>query len=396
MHKEMIIEKQKQAVEILKEKNIDMWITFVRESSNIPDPMMEMLVGTNCTWQSAFIIHKSGDTVAILGSLDVPNMEEVGTFKEVKGYLKSVKDTLIETLDKYKPNKIAINFSRSSNLADGLTHGMYLELMDHLKDTEYKERLVSSEEIVAALRGRKSQSELEIMKEAVTETLKIFDEAGKFIKAGVTEKDIAEHMKKIVNERGFGLAWAEDYCPSVFTGPDTAGAHAGPTDRTVKPGHVLNIDFGINHKGYCSDLQRTWYILKEDETEAPEEVLRGFNVIKESIQEAAKVVKPGVKALEADKVARDYITSKGYDEYPHALGHQIGRMAHDGGALLSPEWERYGNLPYMEIEENQVYTIEPRLTIDGYGIATIEEEVVVTKNGAEFISQPQKEIYLIK
>jgi len=396
MSKEMVLEKQKQAVEILKEKDIDMWLTFVRESSNIPDPMMEMLVGTNCTWQSAFIIHKSGDTIAILGSLDVPNMEEVGTFKEVKGYLKSVKETLVETLDNYKPNKIAINFSRSSNLADGLTHGMYLELTDHLKDTEYKDRLISSEEIVAALRGRKSQSELEIMKEAVKETLKIFEEAGKFIKAGVTEKEIAAHMKKIVKERGFGLAWAEDYCPSVFTGPDTAGAHAGPTDRTVKPGHVLNIDFGINHKGYCSDLQRTWYILKDDETEAPEEVLRGFNVIKESIQEAAKIVKPGVKALEADKVARDYITSKGYDEYPHALGHQIGRMAHDGGALLSPEWERYGNLPYMEIEENQVYTIEPRLTIDGYGIATIEEEVVVTKDGAEFISEPQKEIYLIK
>ena len=396
MSKEMVLEKQKQAVEILKEKDIDMWLTFVRESSNIPDPMMEMLVGTNCTWQSAFIIHKSGDTIAILGSLDVPNMEEVGTFKEVKGYLKSVKETLVETLDNYKPNKIAINFSRSSNLADGLTHGMYLELTDHLKDTEYKDRLISSEEIVAALRGRKSESELEIMKEAVKETLKIFEEAGKFIKAGVTEKEIAAHMKKIVKEKGFGLAWAEDYCPSVFTGPDTAGAHAGPTDRTVKPGHVLNIDFGINHKGYCSDLQRTWYILKDDETEAPEEVLRGFNVIKESIQKAAKIVKPGVKALEADKVARDYITSKGYDEYPHALGHQIGRMAHDGGALLSPEWERYGNLPYMEIEENQVYTIEPRLTIDGYGIATIEEEVVVTKDGAEFISEPQKEIYLIK
>lgn len=396
MSKEMVIEKQNQAIEILNEKNIDMWMIFVRESSNIPDPMMEMLVGTNCTWQSAFILHKSGDTVAILGSLDVANMEEVGTFKEVKGYLKSVKDTLIETLDKYNPNKIAINFSRSSNLADGLTHGMYLELMDHLKDTDYEDRLISSEEIVAALRGRKSETELKIMKEAVKETLKIFDEAGKFIKAGVTEKEIAEHMKKIVKERGFGLAWAEDYCPSVFTGPDTAGAHAGPTDRVVKPGHVLNIDFGINHTGYCSDLQRTWYILKEDETEAPEEVLRGFNVIKESIQEAAKVVKPGVQAKEADKVARDYITSKGYEEYPHALGHQIGRMAHDGGALLSPEWERYGNLPYMNIEKNQVYTIEPRLTIDGYGIATIEEEVVVTEDGCEFISEPQKDIFLIK
>ena len=60
MSKEMILEKQQQAVEILKEKNIDMWLTFLRESGNINDPMMEMIAGTGCTWQSAFIITESG------------------------------------------------------------------------------------------------------------------------------------------------------------------------------------------------------------------------------------------------------------------------------------------------------------------------------------------------
>jgi len=63
---------------------------------------------------------------------------------------------------------------------------------------------------------------------------------------------------------------------------------------------------------------------------------------------------------------------------------------------LAPKWERYGNLPYMRLEERQVFTIEPRLTIDGYGIATVEEEVVITKDGIEWLSEPQKEIYLIK
>lgn len=396
MAKDMILEKINQAAKILNEKNIDMWMIFARESGNMKDPMIDMLVGTNCTWQSAFIITKSGDTHAIVGSLEVENMKQVGTYKHIHGYLKSVREKLLEVVGSIKPNKIAINFSKNSSLADGLTHGMYLELMEHFKDTEYSHKFVSSEELVAALRGRKSKAELEKMKRAIKETLTIFDQVSGFIKPGVTEKEIAAFVHGIVEKKGFGLAWDKEYCPSVFTGPDTAGAHAGPTDRKVEPGHVLNMDFGIKLDGYCSDLQRTWYILNNGEEKAPEEVEKGFNVIKESIQLAAKELKPGKKGWEIDAVARNYIQIHGYEEYPHGLGHQVGRLAHDGGTLLGPKWERYGNVPYMEIEEEQVYTLEPRLTINGYGIATIEEEVVVTKNGCEFLSDMQKDLYLIK
>jgi Xaa-Pro aminopeptidase len=358
--------------------------------------MMEMVVGTNCTWQSAFIITKNGDTNAIVGSLEVANMRMVNTYKEVHGYLKSIKEKLLEVLEKYNPNKIAVNFSRNSSLADGLTHGMYLELMEHIKGTEYANKIISSEEIVAALRGRKSQTELSLMKDAIKEALLIFDDVTNYIKPGVTEKEIANYVLELVDKKGFGTAWEREYCPSVFTGPDTAGAHAGPTDKKVEPGHIINMDFGVNYRGYCSDLQRTWYVLKPGEDKAPPEVQRGFDVIKDSIQMAAKELKPGKQGWEIDKVAREYIVKSGYEEYPHGLGHQLGRVAHDGGALLAPKWDRYGNTPFLKIEEGQVFTIEPRLTIEDYGIATIEEEVVVTKDGCEFLSNPQKEIYLIK
>ena len=124
MNKDLILEKQQQAVEILNEKGIDMWMTFVRETGNIKDPMLDMIVGTNATWHSAFIITKEGDTIAIVGSLEEANMKIVGTFKTVIPYLKSIKEDLISTLKKYDPQKIAVNFSRNSTLADGLTHGM--------------------------------------------------------------------------------------------------------------------------------------------------------------------------------------------------------------------------------------------------------------------------------
>jgi Xaa-Pro aminopeptidase len=389
-------EKIQQAIQILNELNIDMWLNYVRETETIRDPSLDLILGTNCTWQSAFIITKSGETIAIVGSLDVANIKSKNLFNEVIGYVQGIKDDLMKVLEKFNPQKIAINFSRNSNLADGLTHGMYLDLIDKLDGSPFIDRLVSSEEIISLLRGRKSPTEIELMKEAIKITLEIFDLVSKFIKPGVSEKQIAEFILNEVDKRGLETAWDKEYCPSVFTGPDTAGAHAGPTDRLVQKGHVLNIDFGVKYKGYCSDLQRTWYILRDNENDAPMEVKKGFQVIVDSIQKAADFMKPGSIAYEVDAVARNYIVENGYEEYPHALGHQVGRKAHDGGVILAPRWERYGEIPYKKIGIDEVYTLEPRLTILGFGIATVEEEVVVRENGVEFLSKPQKEIYLIR
>jgi Xaa-Pro aminopeptidase len=396
MGKELVLEKIDQAVKILNEKEIDMWMTFVRETGNIKDPMIDMIVGTNATWQSAFIITKTGDTHAIIGSLEYENMKAVGTYKYIHHYLKSIKEKFLDVINSIKPNKIAINFSRNSSLADGMTYGLYLELLDHFNGTDYASKLISSEEIVAALRGRKSQTEINNIKEAIKETLKIFDDVTNYIKPGVSEKQVASYVQEVVAKKGYPLAWDKDYCPSVFSGPNTAGAHAGPTDRVIEPGHVINMDFGIKYNGYCSDLQRTWYVLRPGETKAPDEVQKGFDVIKESITRSANAMKPGKKGWEIDEVARNYIQINGYDEFPHGLGHQVGRVCHDGGCLMGPKWERYNNLPYLEIEEGNVFTIEPRLTIENYGIATIEEMVVVTKDGIEWLTERQNDIYLIK
>ncbi|BDQ03200.1 Xaa-Pro peptidase family protein [Ignavibacterium sp.] len=396
MSNQIIKEKIQQAIEILNEKNIDMWMTFVRETKVTKDPMIDMIVGEHSTWQSAFIINRDGETAAIVGSIEEENIVKTGLYQKVIGYVKSVKEPLLEYLNGKNPKSIAINYSKNSVLSDGLTYGMYLLLNDYLDGTEFKNRLVSAEEIISALRGRKSDSELSIMKEAITETLKIFDAVTKFIKPGLTEKDVAEYVKKLMKEKGFQPAWDEETCPAVFTGPNPASAHSGPTDRKIEKGHLVNMDFGIKYKGYCSDLQRTWYVLRDGETKAPAEVQKGFEVIRDAIQKVSDAIKPGVTGVEMDDIARNYITDKGYPEYPHGLGHQVGREVHDGGAGLFPRWERYGNTPFMKLEERQVFTIEPRLPVEGYGVSTIEEEVVITKDGCEFLSPPQKELILIK
>ena len=88
MENKIFKEKIEQAVEILKEKDIDMWITFVRESSINHDAVMDMIVGTNSTWQATFIINKDGDTKAIVGDMEAENFIKAGLYKNVTGYLK--------------------------------------------------------------------------------------------------------------------------------------------------------------------------------------------------------------------------------------------------------------------------------------------------------------------
>ncbi len=391
----LVKEKVNQAKGILKEFGVDCWLTFVRESGITPDPSLSFLATSDVTWHSAFIITASGETRAIVGQYDKQTIADLGAYDEVVAYVQSIKEPFLSYLKQLNPNKIAVNFSKGSEIADGLTHGMYLILQDLLSEVGMQERLISSEKIVSALRQRKTAAELERMKGAIRFTEQVFGEVAGFIKPGRSEKEIAAFMINMMKQAGLASAWDVNMCPAVFTGPDTAGAHYGPTDRKVEKGQVLNMDFGVKYQDYCSDMQRTFYILKDGETEAPPDVKKGFDTILNSIESARKALKPGVQGYEVDAVARNIIVNAGYDEYPHGLGHQVGRFAHDGTALLGPRWEKYANKPFEKIEAGMVFTIEPRLTVPGRGVVTIEEMVVVTKTGAEYLSHPQQELILI-
>jgi Xaa-Pro aminopeptidase len=233
------------------------------------------------------------------------------------------------------------------------------------------------------------------MKEAIRITLKIFDAVADYMRPGMTEAQIADFMRKEVAAHGVDFAWDPATCPSVFTGPETAAAHYKPTARIVQPGHVLNMDFGVKYADYVSDLQRTFYVLQKNETSAPADVQKGFDTIVGSIESSRKAMKPGVQGLDIDAVARGIITRAGYAEFPHALGHQVGRYAHDGTALLGPTWEKYAQKPFQRLERGMIFTLEPSLMVEGHGIATIEEMVLVTETGAEFLSTPQTKLLYI-
>ncbi len=393
---DMVEGKLAQVPEILKETGLDAWLLFARETHTLHDPCFDLVVGGDVTWQSAFLLTRQGDRIAIVGTLDQAAIAMRGHYRELIGYVSGISEELRKTLTRLDPRRIAINFSLDDTMSDGMTHGMYLTLMKALEGTPFGARLESSDRVISALRGRKSAQERERIRAACVDTEAIFERLTPRLHAGLTEKQVAamigEEMGKVP---GLSLAWDPDHCPAVFTGPESAGAHAGPTDRVIEPGHIMNVDFGVKKDDYCSDLQRTWYFLRPGEIAAPSSVQRGFETIVESIQAAAAFLRPGVTGSDVDAVSRNYITGRGYQEFPHALGHQVGRTAHDGAGLLCPHWERYGTLPDLPVEKDQCYTLEPRLTVEGHGIATCEEIVAVTEDGCEWLSRPQGQLYLV-
>ena len=241
-----------------------------------------------------------------------------------------------------------------------------------------------------------NEEELAKIKVACEEAEKIFNDAKDFIKPGMNCQDVYAWFQNEVERKGYGWSWPKSCNPGVFSGYGCPGGHMGAPDFPIQKGDVVNIDFGIIVDGYGCDLQRMYYILKDGETEAPEDLVFAFNAVRDGIQKAAEALKPGVTGLEVDTVARDYIMSLGFPSWNAALGHQMGRVAHDGGPLLGPVRPRYNRdeLIRVPLYENMVFTLEPGVPTRA-GRVALEEDVVVKKDGAEFIVPPQTEFYLI-
>jgi Xaa-Pro aminopeptidase len=393
----LIQEKVNQAIDILKEQGTDMWLTFVRETSGVRDPALDFLIGDNdLTWPSALILTRKGEKIAIIGNLEKDALQRLDVFNEILGYDTAVSRLLRDTITRLNPDRVAVNTSRNNVHADGLTHAMYEFLREYLAGTPYADRLVSAEPIINSLRGRKTPAEQARVKRAVEITDEIYQKTFAFIQVGMTEIEIGEYMQKLAKEYGVGLAWPAENCPAVNSGPDSPVGHNGPTGIKIERGHIIHFDFGVKYEGYCSDIQRVCYVLREGETQSPPEVQRGFVTVRTAIETSREAMKAGVTGNSIDVISRDIVTDSGYPEYPYALGHQLGRVAHDGGALLGPLWEKYGESPNQKLEAGQVFTIEPGLAVHQYGYIGLEEDVVITEHSAEYFTEPQKEIILIK
>ncbi len=384
------------ACQALRDNNIDMWIVAGQESATNSEPVLEVMGDGEFIGCTALIFNRDGTSAVVCTPLDVNGYIHAGVFTEVIDFPVSFEASVGEYIAKKGPKSIALDFSLENPSSDGLTVGMYELLKEAFAIAGFTGETVSAEPIVTMVRGIKLPHEVEKIRKACRITQEIFDAAKDFIRPGLNCKDIYRFFTEEVKRRKVGYSWPASCNPGVFSGFGCPNGHMGAPDFPVKAGDVVNIDFGIVVDGYASDMQRMYYLLQPGETDAPEEVKKAFYCVRDSILMTAKALKPGVTGLEVDTVCRNNIVQGGYASYGFATGHQLGRVAHDGGPILGPKMPRYDKkeLIGVPLKEGFVFTIEPGVETSR-GHIGMEEDVVVRADGAEFMVPPQSELYLI-
>lgn len=381
---DLVREKHAQARTLLKTHGIDCWLTFAREGSDLLLPFV--IGGEYIVAKSALMIFADGPSVAVVADYDVGQVE--GIFDQVLSYSGDWSEPFLSVLSERNPSSIGINYAAEDFGIDGLTHGMYLLLVETLSKIGMETRLVSSAPVSESVRASKTTAEIERMRRACEITQRIFDDVTGMLKPRLSEIDIHEIINERMQTYGVRPAWEASFCPAVASSRTRRG-HTPPGTTVLQPGDGLAIDFGVIYEGYASDMMRSWYFRKPGEKRAPAEMIHPFETVRDAIQMAAEIVKPGKRGYEVDEPVREYVASRGYS-FTHALGHQLGRLAHDGGMVLGPNNARYGNRSSGIIEAGIVFTLEPVIAWVG-----IEDDVVVTDDGCEFLFPSQRELYLV-
>ncbi len=266
----LVQEKTNQAVEILREKDIDLWITFARETTAGGDPVLPLIYGRGLTWQSALIISKTGEKIAIVGTFEENTAIRTEAYDTVIPYNESIQPILLETLETPRSRHYRHQLTLKPMCTPmGLGHGLYKVLNRlsrrhqirrpaHIRRTDHQ----------CALRGRKTPAELALIKQAIQSTKEIYANTFQQVKAGMTEAEIADLMHKEVEKRGLTTSWEWDHCPTVNAGKDSPVGHVSPTDLALKPGDLLHFDFGVTENEYCSDIQRMAFLPSDRPTRA--------------------------------------------------------------------------------------------------------------------------------
>ena len=231
---------------------------------------------------------------------------------------------------------------------------------------------------VAQLRRIKSDEELDYLRAAAKIADAALSELVSWIKTGMTEAEIALQLEMLIRRSDAeGLA----FDINVSTGPNTALNHYSPFHHptTLKAGDLLLFDFGANVHGYRSDMTRTFVV-----GGASDKARKIYETVLKSNCLAIDAVRAGMTGIDADTVARDYITEAGFgDGFGHGLGHGIGLEVHEAPSL-SP-------LSKDTLETGMVVTVEPGIYYTGFGGVRIEDDVVITDTGCEIITAFPKE-----
>ncbi len=228
---------------------------------------------------------------------------------------------------------------------------------------------------VEQLRSVKEGAELAVMAEAALTGCKLFEHVLGMLRPGIAEVEVAaelEHQARMLGAEGMSFETI------VAAGLRSAMPHGRATTALLPRRGFVTMDFGIIHKGYCSDMTRTVFLGKPK----PEE-RRTYEAVLEAQENAVNAVAPGASCAEVDEAARSVLRREGLAEaFTHSTGHGVGLEIH--------EPPRVGAGQTTRLQTGMVITIEPGVYLPGkYGIR-IEDMVAVTRSGGQVLTPAPK------
>jgi Xaa-Pro dipeptidase len=258
---------------------------------------------------------------------------------------------------------------------------MRLLEFEYVKQGAQGARFPDASEALASLRLRKDEGEVAAMRHAVKVAQTALEAVLPTIKAGATEREIASSLTMALLQHGSDSELP--FAPIVCAGPNSANPHATPSDRKIRKGDLLLVDWGATTEGYISDLTRTFAVGEVDP-----EFQKIARIVLEANRAGCAAGKPGVPCANVDKAARAEIERAGYGPYfTHRTGHGIGMEGHE------EPYMRGDNMDMLY--PGMAYTVEPGIYLAGRGGVRIEDNVVVTKTGVDVLSDMPRDLRIV-
>ncbi|HPA65738.1 MAG TPA: Xaa-Pro peptidase family protein [Caldisericia bacterium] len=257
-----------------------------------------------------------------------------------------------------------------------LPHSFYKIMSEKLPKTVLK----SSDGMCEAMRIIKSQDEIEFIRNSCKVACESFTETLGVVKEGVSERDICAELEYQMKRRG---AKKPSFDIIVASGFRAAMAHGVASDKKLKAGEFVVFDWGCFVNNYASDFTRTLVV-----GEPTPKHIEIYDTVRRAQEAAMGKFKPGTKACDADKVARDIISNAGYEKnFNHSLGHGVGLDIHERpGASMRTE---------DEFKAGMICTNEPGIYIEGWGGVRIEDTVLISDEGGVPLANLSKDLIIV-
>lgn len=397
---------------LMREAGLDMWIVANREYAEdpvyltlVPEPVFAARRTTLLVFHDLGLDVATGEDLGVerltvsrypLGDFFASAWPDGGSDEEQWS-------RLAEVVGERAPARIGINTSRSWAAADGLSHGLHTRLTEALGD-DLAARVVSAQDLCIRWIETRTERELEIYPQLVAIARGVIAEAfsNQVITPGVTTTDdVATYLRQRFEDLGLDI-WFQPYCNVQRNGLIQEGPIMGKSGAVIRRGDLVHTDVGIHYLRLCTDTQEMAYVLREDETEAPEGLRRCLATGNRWQDILTSSFEKGLTGNEILARTRKRSAAEGIECCVYT--HPLGFFGHAAGPTIGM-WDNQGPTPVRgdwPLSANTCYAIEGNVTVQApeWGNQRIqirlEQDAVFDGKGVRYLGGRQTEFHIVR